>query len=47
MDVHLKNLSRLGKGTDKTTVQKGTWDLRFKLDYEKAGHNLKKASKII
>lgn len=46
MDVHLKNLSRLGEGTDKTTVQKGTWELRLKMDYEKTCHNLKKASKF-
>lgn len=46
MDVHLKDLTRTGEGADRTTVQKGRWDLHFKMDYENTGHNLKKASKF-
>lgn len=46
MDVHLKNLACMGEDAGKTTVQKGTWDLSFKMDYENTGHDLKKASKF-
>lgn len=44
MNVHLKDLMYGVDEDERTSLQPGSWDLSFKVDYESSGHALKQTS---